>query len=245
MDEETGLDRRVLPGLIAEVPAHLRHQAAAPPPGGHAVAPDPLDPAAPAPGRACVASGSPTAAQARLRAAPEERTRVRAGAFGPHLSALRQPTGVTVAAVVCPAGHFSSPEAPYCRSCGEAVPPQQPLRVPRPPLGSLHLPQGERVLLDRGAVLGRRPLPLPDGEPWPHLVELPADLTHLSRNHVGIELDGWHVLGRDLGSRGGTTLRAPGREPVRLRPHDPHVLEPGHSLVLADDFIVTYLVATG
>ena len=172
------------------------------------------------------------------REQPEERTRVRAN--GP----MRQPTGVTVPAVWCPAGHFSPPDAPYCRTCGQPVPPQQPMRVPRPPLGTLHLPEGHRVLLDRPVVLGRRPQPVPDSDPWPHLVELPGELTHLSRNHLAVELDGWHVLARDLGSSGGTALHAPGRAPIRLRPHDPHVLEPGQSLVLSGDFTVVFVAAT-
>jgi len=109
----------------------------------------------------------------------------------------------------------------------------------------LCLPEGGRVLLDRAVILGRRPTPLLDGEPWPHLVELPSELTYLSRNHAAIELDGWHVLARDLGSSGGTSLHAPDRPPIRLRPHDPHVLEPGWRLVLADDFPVTFQTAIG
>lgn len=227
------------PRLITEVPAHIRNQSA-PPPARRESAPTP---------------GAEPDEQAGQ--APLERTRVRvarpsddhdgwtvvAGAGQP--SALRQPTGVTVPAVRCPAGHFTPPEQPTCRSCGAPVPPgQEPLRVPRPPLGSLLLADGQRVLLDRGAVLGRRPAPVPDGEPWPHLVELPADLTHLSRKHLLVELDGWHVVARDLGSSAGTTLLSPGRDPVRLRAHDPHVLEPGQSLDLAGDFPVTFVLAT-
>lgn len=225
MTDEAGADRAVDRSLITEVPAYLRDQSA-PTPTPREVVPAPLRLPDTPPG-----------------AEPEERTRVRAGGRTPPApSALRQPTGATVPAVWCPAGHFSPPAAPYCRSCGAPIPAQQPMRVPRPTLGSLHLPEGHRVELDRGAVLGRRPAPLPDGEPWPHLVELPADLTHLSRNHVAIELDGWHVLARDLGSSGGTALHAPGRPPVRLRPHDPHVLEPGQALVLSGDFAVTFAV---
>jgi hypothetical protein len=228
------------PRLITEVPAHIRHQSAPPP--------APRDPAP---------ETAPAEAGATPAQAPVERTRVRAarltddhdgwtvvaGAGQP--SVLRQPTGVTVPAVRCPTGHFTPPEQPVCRSCGAPVPPgQEPLRVPRPPLGSLLLADGQRVLLDRGAVLGRRPAPIPGGEPWPHLVELPADLTHLSRRHLLVELDGWHVVARDLGSSAGTTLRSPGRDPIRLRAHDPHVLEPGQSLDLAGDFPVTFVLAT-
>lgn len=238
-----GEDQGPAPALITEVPAYLRGQSAPPPPLRRedppaAVTEHPTDrsPALPADGPAERSTASP--------AEPEERTRVRAGGVDHRSSPLRQPTGATVPAVWCPAGHFSPPDAPACRVCGRALPPQQPIRIPRPTLGTLHLPEGGRVLLDRSVVLGRRPLPLPDGEPWPHLVELPGDLTHLSRNHVAVELDGWHVLARDLGSSGGTALLTPGRAPIRLRPHDPHVLEPGQALVLSGDFTVTYTVAT-
>lgn len=231
--------------LITEVPAHIRHQSA-PPPVRRAPAPEQAP--AETPGQANdQATGQAPVERTRVRAArptdDHDGWTVVAGAGRP--SALRQPTGVTVPAVRCPAGHFTPPEQPLCRSCGAPVPPgQEPLRVPRPPLGSLLLADGQRVLLDRGAVLGRRPAPIPGGEPWPHLIELPADLTHLSRRHLLVELDGWHVIARDLGSSAGTTLRSPGRDPIRLRAHDPHVLEPGQSLDLAGDFAVTFVLAT-
>lgn len=230
VEDEDGL-------IITEVPAHLRDQWAPPPPLRRDPTEQHLEPALDAALDAALDVASAD------DGGPTERTRVRADTAYAG-GALRQPTGATVPAVWCPAGHFSPPDAPYCRCCGEPVPPQQPIRVPRPPLGTLHLPEGQRVLLDRPAVLGRRPVPLPDGDPWPHLVELPPDLTHLSRNHVAVELDGWHVLARDLGSSGGTALHAPGRPPIRLRPHDPHVLEPGQSLMLSGDFAVAFVVAT-
>jgi hypothetical protein len=231
------------PRLITEVPAHIRHQSAPPPVRRE---PAPRAPQEPGEG-AGAAPAQPPVERTRVRAArptdDHDGWTVIAGRGQP--SALRQPTGVTVPAVRCPAGHFTAPEQPVCRSCGAPVPSgQEPLRVPRPPLGSLLLADGQRVLLDRGAVLGRRPAPIPGGEPWPHLVELPADLTHLSRRHLLVELDGWHVVARDLGSSAGTTLRSPGRDPIRLRAHDPHVLEPGQSLDLAGDFPVTFVLAT-
>ncbi len=93
------------------------------------------------------------------------------GAPGAHLS---QSTAETVLAVHCPTGHLTAAFNPRCRLCGETVLPQEPQRVTRPPLGVLHLPDGERVRLDRGVVLGRQPAPEPDGAAWPHLVRLPA-----------------------------------------------------------------------
>lgn len=156
------------------------------------------------------------------------------------LGHLQQGTHETVLSAVCPAGHHTPGYAPTCRVCAAPVAPQDPVRVPRPVLGVLRLPDGEAVPLDRGVVLGRKPEPVPGAGPWPHLVQLPGDSTYLSRVHLQVELDGWLVLARDLGSRAGTTLRVPGRPPQRIRAHEAYVLEPGHVLDLADDYAVTY-----
>lgn len=155
-----------------------------------------------------------------------------------HVDHLHQSTHETVLATRCPAGHLSPPYSAHCRVCGDAVPPQEPQRVARPSLGRLRLPTGEQVQLDRGVVLGRRPAPLPEGEEWPHLVELPTDSTYLSRLHLEIRLDGWLVMARDLGSQGGTTLKVPGRPAERIRAHESYILEPGHALDLADAYEV-------
>lgn len=153
---------------------------------------------------------------------------------------LQQPTHETVLAVHCSSGHVTNAFNPTCRVCHEPVPPQEPQRMPRPRLGVLHLPDGERVPLDRGVLFGRQPSSASEGGEWPHLVRLPADSTYVSRTHLQVELDGWLVLATDLGSRGGTTLRVPGRPPQRIRAHDRYVWEPGQVLDLADSFEIVY-----
>ena len=155
---------------------------------------------------------------------------------------LQQSTHETVLAAHCPAGHLTEAFTPTCRVCGAPVPPQQPQRLPRPRLGVLHLPDGETVPLDRGVVLGRLPAPTPGRSDWPHLVRLPDDATFVSRSHLSVELDGWLVVATDLGSRGGTTLRVPGRAPERIRAHEPYVWEPGQVLDLADSYEIVYEV---
>ncbi len=62
-----------------------------------------------------------------------------------------------VLAVLCPAGHPSPPHAGSCRTCGRAIPPQQPFPMPRPSLGVLRMSTGGSVPLDRGVLLGRAP----------------------------------------------------------------------------------------
>jgi hypothetical protein len=49
------------------------------------------------------------------------------------------------------------------------------------------------------------------------------------------------VVARDLGSRGGTTLFAPGRDPEKVRGHEPHLLEHGTVVDLAGVYQVTFL----
>ena len=155
---------------------------------------------------------------------------------------LRQSTHETVLAVHCPAGHPTPAFTASCRVCQVAVPPQEPRRMPRPRLGVLHLPDGTEVPLDRGVVFGRQPSPPPAGEDWPQLVRLPPDNGYVSRTHLQVELDGWLVLATDLGSRGGTTLRVPGRQPERIRSGERYIWEPGQVFDLADSYEILYEV---
>lgn len=157
---------------------------------------------------------------------------------------LRQPTHETVLAVFCARGHPTPAASTECRVCHDPVPPQEPRRIPRPRLGGLRLPGGEVVALDRSVVIGRRPAPVDDQGEWPHLVAVPAEASYVSRVHLHVQLDGWLVIVRDLGSRGGTTLRVPGHAPEAMRAQEAHVLEPGHALDLADEYEIVYDVTS-
>jgi pSer/pThr/pTyr-binding forkhead associated (FHA) protein len=75
-------------------------------------------------------------------------------------------------------------------------------------------------------------------------VGLPPDSTYLSRSHLRIDLDGWHVLAEDLSSRGGTTVFAPGCDPEMIRAHEPYLLEHGTVVDLAGAYQLTYLSRT-
>ncbi|GGB90455.1 FHA domain-containing protein [Knoellia flava] len=150
-----------------------------------------------------------------------------------------------VLAVICPAGHHSSPHASSCRVCGRDIPTQQPFQTPRPQLGVLRVSTGGLVPLDRGVLLGRSPKVNADLPPSsrPHLVRLASRDNDISRNHAEVILEGWHVLVRDLGSTNGTTVTLPGQEPVRLRPTEDFGIEPGAVLTLADEVSLTYEVS--
>ena len=154
-------------------------------------------------------------------------------------------SGPSVLAVLCSAGHPTPPHSDRCRVCGTSIPPQEPFTMPRPPLGVLRLSTGDVVTLDRSVLLGRAPK-LGDGlavHDRPHVVKVPSPERDVSRNHVEVILEGWHVLIRDLGTTNGTTVTLPGDSPVRLRANDQQVLEPGSLVSMADEISFTFEAA--
>ena len=143
--------------------------------------------------------------------------------------------GPAVPALICPAGHLNPPSEARCRRCGAALPPD-PVVVPRPVLGVLRLSVGDMISLDRDVVMGRNPKPDfagADGEERPHVVKLPSEGGDISRTHLRVTLDGWHVLVTDLNSTNGTLVTLPGREPEQLRPGQPMPIKPGTVVTLA------------
>lgn len=143
--------------------------------------------------------------------------------------------GPMVHAVSCPDGHLNDPQSGRCRRCGCQLGNQEPVTVPRPVLGVLRLSTGDEVALDRSVLLGRNPKSDVDGPERPHLVKLNSTGTgDVSRNHVSVQLDGWHVIVRDLKSTNGTLVKLPGEAPQRLRPEDPMPITYGTEVTLAD-----------
>jgi hypothetical protein len=138
-----------------------------------------------------------------------------------------------VKAVLCPHRHPSPPGSPACRRCGAPLPAQAPVTVPRPVLGVLRLSTGDIITLDRGVVMGRSPRTDFDGPDRPHVVKLPSGDGEISRTHLQVSLDGWHVLVTDLNSTNGTMVALPGRDPERLRPAEPLPIQPGTQVILA------------
>jgi hypothetical protein len=130
-----------------------------------------------------------------------------------------------------------------CRVCGEAVPAQPGCEIPRPSLGVLRLSTGDVVTLDRGVVLGRAPESHAAGSSHlPNVLRLRSPHNDLSRNHAEIVLDEWNVYVRDLDSTNGTTVTLPGQPPIRLRPNDLFLLEPGATVNLADEINIRFEV---
>ena len=72
---------------------------------------------------------------------------------------------------------------------------------------------------------------------------VPQEASFVSRMHLQIELDGWLVICRDLGSRGGTTLAMPGRAPGAAAGRWSRTCSsPGCRVSLADQYEVAYEV---
>ena len=152
--------------------------------------------------------------------------------------------GPVVPALLCPSGHVNPPSGATCRRCGAPLP-HDPVPVPRPVLGVLRLSLGDVITLDRGVLMGRNPrtdFAGTDGEERPHVVKLPSADGDISRTHLRVTLDGWHVLVTDLNSTNGTLVTLPGRDPQQLRPGEPVPIQPGTVVALADGIDFRYEV---
>jgi hypothetical protein len=155
-----------------------------------------------------------------------------------------EPSASMVQAVRCQHGHLSPPMAVSCRVCGFPLMGQAPVTVPRPTLGVLRLSTGDVVPLDRTVIMGRNPKADETNEAErPHVVRLPSPGHDISRTHIEIRLDGWHVLLTDLNSVNGTVVTPPWQEPQRLRPNEAVPIEPGTVVSLADEVTFRYEVA--
>jgi hypothetical protein len=153
--------------------------------------------------------------------------------------------GPVVAALVCAAGHANPPSSAACHRCGASLP-QDTVLVPRPVLGVLRTSLGDVITLDRGVVMGRNPVADvygAAGEERPHVVKLPPAGGEISRTHLRITLDGWHVLLADLNSTNGTMVTLPGREPQQLPPGGQMPILPGTLVTLAEGIDFRYEAA--
>jgi hypothetical protein len=151
--------------------------------------------------------------------------------------------GPTVQAVRCPNRHLSPPHATGCRVCGASIASQSTVVVPRPVLGVLRLSTGDLIRLDRAVVMGRAPGAADDTDPdRPHVLKLASPGDDISRTHLEVRLEDWHVLVVDLGSTNGTVVHVPGQQPERLRANDPRAIEPGTVVNLSDEIAFTFEV---
>jgi len=112
--------------------------------------------------------------------------------------------------------------------------------APPHPGATLVVSTGERLRLDRTAVIGRRPRAVRATGVIPHLVTVPSPAQDISRSHVELRVEGRDVIAVDLDTMNGTKLLRPGAEPVRLHPSEPTLLVSGDRLDLGDGIVLEF-----
>ena len=143
--------------------------------------------------------------------------------------------GPLVLARVCPGGHANPPTSSQCFTCGMQLP-DVAVQVPRPRLGRLRLSTGELIDLDESIVIGRQPsVSRVQGGTMPRLVQVASPGGDISRSHVEVRLEGWHVMLCDLKATNGTVLVREGQPPRRLAQNEMAIILDGDIAELGDD----------
>ncbi len=143
--------------------------------------------------------------------------------------------GPLVLALVCDRGHANPPTHAQCAACGSPLPPDA-IQVARPRLGRMRVSTGELVDLDQSLVIGRQPsVSRVQGGVMPRLVQVSSPSGDISRSHVEVRLEGWHVMLCDLKATNGTVLVREGQQPRRLAQNEMAILLDGDIAELGDD----------
>jgi hypothetical protein len=166
----------------------------------------------------------------------------------PKFSAAVLPGAQQILGLPCPQGHPNPPTAERCRTCGAELDGDAEL-VPRPALGQMIVTGGVQqtpgrpqvVELDRPVVVGRRPRTNnASADRTPRLVTVASPDQDISRSHVEITLEEWHVLVADLATTNGTTLLRAGQAPRRLHPNEKVIVVEGDVVDLGDGATLTF-----
>lgn len=143
-------------------------------------------------------------------------------------------TGPMVLARVCPQGHANPPTNAQCAYCGQPLA-GDGVQVRRPRLGRVRLSTGELIDLDQSLIVGRQPsVSRVQGAVMPKLVQVPSPGGDISRSHVEVRLEGWHVMLCDLKATNGTVLLREGQAPRRLAQGEMAILFDGDIAELGD-----------
>ena len=152
-------------------------------------------------------------------------------------SSAPEPETPVVLARVCPACQTANPTRRVaCRQClgplsGDAV------RIPRPALGKLRLPDGRVIDLRHPLVIGRKP----QRARFSHadIPELIAcDDPRVSATHLQVDLEDWSVLVTSLG-KNGTILRRVGEPDRRFADGEQVLARVGDVYGLSNDLSLT------
>ncbi|MEV0892263.1 FHA domain-containing protein [Promicromonospora sp. MEB111] len=171
-----------------------------------------------------------------------------AGAVVPKFSVGILPGAIQILGLPCPDGHPNPPTNDRCRTCGAELSGDAEL-VSRPSLGQMLVTGGVQpgiggpqvVELDRPVIVGRRPRTNnASADRTPRLVTVASPDQDISRSHVEITLEEWHVLVADLATTNGTTLLRPGQQPRRLHPNEKVIVVEGDVVDLGDGATLTF-----
>lgn len=160
----------------------------------------------------------------------------------PPVEPFREPArqGTEVLARSCFFSHANPPARSTCGQCGGGLSPTAQL-VERPSLGRVEVSTGESVDLSVPVVVGRFPQAQATASPVAQrLVTVPSPNQDISRSHLEIRLDGWHVLLVDLDTVNGTTLLRAGQPPRRLQPSEPTLVAVGDVADLGDGVTLSF-----
>jgi len=148
--------------------------------------------------------------------------------------------GPSVLARMCSQGHANPPTYPQCSVCGVAVS-GDAVHVPRPRLGRMRLSTGELIDLDQSLIIGRQPsVSRVQGGTMPRLVQVDSPGGDISRSHVEVRLEGWHVMLCDLKATNGTVLIREGQAPRRLAQNEMAILLDGDIAELGDNISLRF-----
>ncbi|MEV4952222.1 FHA domain-containing protein [Paenarthrobacter nitroguajacolicus] len=148
--------------------------------------------------------------------------------------------GPSVLARMCSQGHANPPTYPLCSVCGVAVS-GDAIHVPRPRLGRMRLSTGELIDLDQSLIIGRQPsVSRVQGGTMPRLVQVDSPGGDISRSHVEVRLEGWHVMLCDLKATNGTVLIREGQAPRRLAQNEMAILLDGDIAELGDNISLRF-----
>ncbi|MFF2345379.1 FHA domain-containing protein [Pseudarthrobacter sp. NPDC058119] len=166
-----------------------------------------------------------------------------AGTSGPASNApaaQQDAGGPLVLARVCAQGHPNPPTRAQCSVCGAALLPDA-VQVARPRLGRMRLSTGDLLDLDQSMVIGRQPsVSRVQGGVMPRLVQVASPGGDISRSHVEVRLEGWHVMLCDLKATNGTVLVREGQPPRRLAQNEMAILLDGDIAELGDNISLRF-----
>lgn len=148
--------------------------------------------------------------------------------------------GPLVLARVCGRGHANPPTQAQCAACDSPLP-ADAVQVARPRLGRMRVSTGALVDLDQSLVIGRQPsVSRVQGGVMPRLVQVASPSGDISRSHVEVRLEGWHVMLCDLKATNGTVLVREGQPPRRLAQNEMAILLDGDIAELGDDISLRF-----